>query len=102
MRVVRLPRHGASCPVGIGVSCSADRQIKGKITKDGVFIEKLERDVSKYLPEVTDEHVSSNVIEVNINKPMSEIRAELSKYPVTTRSVLASTSILLIFPDFKI
>ena len=94
VRVVRLPRHGASCPVGLGVSCSADRQIKGKITSEGVFIEQLETDVSKYLPEVTDEHVTAEVVKLDINKPMAELRAELSKYPVTTRLSLNGTLIV--------
>jgi len=98
VRVIRLPRHGASCPVGLGVSCSADRQVKGKITKDGIFLEKLETDVGKYLPEVTDEHLAKGVevevVELNINKPMSELRAELSKYPVTTRLSLSGTMVV--------
>jgi len=94
IRVIRLPRHGASCPVGLGVSCSADRQIKGKITKEGVFLEKLETDVAKYLPDVTDKDVSTNVIEININKPMSEMREILSKLPVTTRLSLTGTMVV--------
>lgn len=94
VRVVRLPRHGASCPVGLGVSCSADRQIKGKITAEGVFLEQLETDVSKYLPEVTDEHVSAHVVDIDINRPMKEVRATLSKLPVTTRLNLSGTIIV--------
>jgi fumarate hydratase class I len=94
VRVVRLPRHGASCPVGLGVSCSADRQVKGKITEDGVFIERLETDVGKYLPEVTDEHVSDDVISVDINQPMGDLRKLLSSYPVTTRLSLNGTLIV--------
>ena len=95
VRVIRLPRHGASCPVGMGVSCSADRQIKAKITKEGIFLEKLERDVGKYLPDVTEKHVSKNpVVALNINKPMSELRQELSKYPVTTRLNLTGTLVV--------
>lgn len=95
IRVVRLPRHGASCPVGLGVSCSADRQIKGKITKDGIFIEQLETDVDKYLPDVTEKHLNNDVvIKLNINKPMSELRQELSKYPVTTRLSLSGTLVV--------
>lgn len=85
VRVIRLPRHGASLPVAIAVSCSADRQALGKITADGVFLEELEHDPAKYLPDTTDEHLSEDVIEIDLNRPMSEIRAELSKYPVKTR-----------------
>lgn len=94
VRVVRLPRHGASCPVGLGVSCSADRQIKGKITAEGVFLEQLETDVGKYLPEVTDKHVSADVVNIDINRPMAEVRATLSKLPVTTRLNLSGTIIV--------
>jgi fumarate hydratase class I len=94
VRVVRLPRHGASCPVGLGVSCSADRQVKGKITKDGVFIEQLETDVAKYIPEVTESHVSADVVNIDLNIPMSELRKLLSKYPVTTRLNLTGTIIV--------
>ena len=94
VRVVRLPRHGASCPVGIGVSCSADRQIKGKITKEGVFLEQLETDVGKYLPEVTEKDVSGEVVKIDLNKPMDDLRAELSKYPVTTRLSLSGTIVV--------
>ena len=98
VRVVRLPRHGASCPVGMGVSCSADRQIKAKVNKDGFFLEQLERDVGKYLPDVTDEHLSKNVdaevVNIDINQPMADIRAELSKFPVTTRLNLTGTLVV--------
>eukprot|EP00668_Euglena_longa_P003790 GGOE01004447.1.p1 GENE.GGOE01004447.1~~GGOE01004447.1.p1 ORF type:complete len:574 (-),score=203.89 GGOE01004447.1:197-1675(-) len=100
VRVIRLPRHGASCPVGIGVSCSADRQMKAKITEKGLFLEQLETDVSKYLPEVTEKDlkggkgVPTDVIKVNLNAPMSEIRATLSKYPVTTRLSLTGTLVV--------
>ena len=94
VRVIRLPRHGASCPVGIGVSCSADRQIKGKITEDGVFLEQLETDVGKYLPEVMENDVSEDVIKIELNKSMKELMAELSKYPVTTRLSLSGTIIV--------
>ena len=79
VRVVRLPRHGASCPVGIGVSCSADRQIKGKITPEGVFLEQLETDPSKYLPEITEGDVSDEVIQVDLNRPMPDILNELTQ-----------------------
>ncbi|QTA91726.1 fumarate hydratase [Desulfonema magnum] len=85
-RVIRLPRHGASCPVGIGVSCSADRNIKAKITKDGIFLEQLETNPAKYLPEV--EASDEDAVRVDLNKPMSEIRAILSNYPVATRLLL--------------
>ncbi len=85
VRVVRLPRHGASCPIAIAVSCSADRQAKAKITADGVFLEQLERDPAQYLPDVTDEHLEDDVVHINLNRPMDEIRAELSKLPIRTR-----------------
>jgi fumarate hydratase class I len=85
VRVVRLPRHGASCPVAIAVSCSADRQALGKITHEGVFLEQLEEDPAHYLPEVTDEHLDDDVVRIDLNRPMAEIRAELSRYPVKTR-----------------
>ena len=75
VRVIRLPRHGASLPVGIGVSCSADRQILAKITPDGVFLEQLETDPAKYLPETTDEHLGDDAVAVDLNRPMAEIRA---------------------------
>lgn len=96
VRVVRLPRHGASCPVGIGVSCSADRQVKAKITKEGVFIEQLETDVGKYLPDVTDDHVGSaaEAVKIDINQPMAELRQQLSKLPVTTRLSLTGTMVV--------
>ena len=89
VRVVRLPRHGASVPVAIAVSCSADRQALGKITADGVFLEQLEREPAKYLPEVTDEKLNDDVVRIDLNRPMDEIRAELSKYPVKTRLSLS-------------
>jgi len=95
VRVVRLPRHGASLPVGIGVSCSADRQCKGKITKDGVFIEQLETDPAKYLPEeIVDEHLSKDVVKINLNRPIAEICAELTNYPIKTRLSLTGTIIV--------
>ncbi len=97
VRVVRLPRHGASCPVAIAVSCSADRQALGKITADGVFLEQLERDPAKYLPETTDTHLSDDVVKIDLNRPMDEIRAELSKYPVKTR--LSLTGPLVVARD---
>ena len=89
VRVIRLPRHGASCPVGIGVSCSADRQIKGKITKDGVFLEQLEEDPAKFLPENQGEQAEA--INIDLNKPMEDILSELDKHPVATRVMLNGT-----------
>jgi fumarate hydratase class I len=94
VRVIRLPRHGASLPISIAVSCSADRQAKAKITKDGVFIEKLETEPAHYLPETTDAHLDENVVRINLNRPMSEITAELSKYPVKTRLSLTGTMVV--------
>src|SRR5688572_2695722 len=85
VRVIRLPRHGASCPVALAVSCSADRQALGKITRDGVFLEQLETDPARFLPEVTDTMLSDDVVHVDLTRPMDEIRAELSRYPVKTR-----------------
>jgi fumarate hydratase class I len=92
--VIRLPRHGASCPVGIGVSCSADRNIIGKITRDGVFLEQLEENPVKYLPEVTEDKLEGEVVHVDLSKPMSEIRALLSRYPIKTRVSLTGTMIV--------
>lgn len=86
-RVVRLPRHGASCPIGIGVSCSADRNIKAKITKDGIYLEKLETDPAKYLPEPGE--TADDAVHIDLNKPMDEIRAVLRRYPVATRLLLS-------------
>ncbi len=94
VRVIRLPRHGASLPIGLGVSCSADRQAKGKITKDGIFLEALETDPSKYLPEVEDASLGGDVVKVDLNRPMSEILATLTKYPVKTRLSLTGTIIV--------
>src|SRR6476661_1811961 len=85
VRVVRLPRHGASCPVAIAVSCSADRQALGKITKDGVWLEALERDSVKYLPPPTESELGGEVVKIDLRRPMSEIRKELSQYPIKTR-----------------
>jgi len=90
VRVVRLPRHGASCPVAIAVSCSADRQALGKITPEGVFLERLETDPARFLPEVDGEHLTDDeVVRVDLNRPMDEIRTELSRYPVKTRLALS-------------
>lgn len=91
VRVVRLPRHGASLPIGIGVSCSADRQIMGRIDKDGIWLEQLETDPAKYLPEVTHEDLGSETIKVDLSKPMDEIRKSLSGKPVGTRLMLTGT-----------
>ncbi len=86
VRVIRLPRHGASCPAAIALSCSADRQALAKITKDGVFLEQLEFDPAQFLPEITDSIIDGDVVvDIDLNRPMSEVRAELAKYPVTTR-----------------
>ncbi len=90
-RVIRLPRHGASCPVAIAVSCSADRQALGKITRDGIFVEQLETDPAKYLPDVTHTELGGDVVAIDLNRPMSEIRAQLSKCPVKTRLSLTGT-----------
>jgi fumarate hydratase class I len=89
VRVIRLPRHGASCPVAISVSCSADRQCLGKITKDGVFLEQLETEPEKYLPEIDESALGGEVVRIDLTRPMSEIRATLSKYPVKTRLSLS-------------
>ena len=94
VRVVRLARHGASLPVGIGVSCSADRQIKAKITPRGVFLEQLETDPAKYLPETTDTHLGDDSVAIDLNRPMAEITAELSRYPVKTRLSLSGTMVV--------
>ncbi|MFT3697596.1 MAG: fumarate hydratase [Kofleriaceae bacterium] len=96
-RVIRLPRHGASCPVAIAVSCSADRQALGKITREGVFIEQLETDPAKYLPETTPDDLKGEVVKIDLNRPMSEIRATLSKYPIKTR--LSLTGPLVVARD---
>jgi len=94
VRVIRLPRHGASCPVGIGVSCSADRQIKGKITKDGIYLEQMETDPAQYLPEVEDTSLSGEVVKIDLNMPMDEIRKILSQYPIKTRVALSGPMIV--------
>ena len=97
VRVVRLPRHGASCPVGLGVSCSADRQVRGKVTRDGVFLEALERDPARFLPEATvdgDGGLSEAVVAVDLERPMDDIRAQLSRYPVATRLSLTGTIVV--------
>ena len=94
VRVVRLPRHGASCPIAVAVSCSADRQALAKITADGVYLETLERDPARYLPETTDEHLSDDVVAIDLSRPMADIRGELSKYPVKTRLSLSGPMVV--------
>ena len=95
VRVIRLPRHGASCPVSIAVSCSADRQALGKITKDGVFLEQLEQDPARFLPEVGEEHLGdAETVHIDLNRPMADILAELSQYPVTTRVMLTGPMVV--------
>lgn len=94
VRVIRLPRHGASLPIAIAVSCSADRQAKGKITKEGIFLEKLERDPAKFLPETTDEHLNDDVVKIDLNQPMAEVLKILSQYPIKTRLDLNGTLIV--------
>ncbi len=94
VRVIRLPRHGASCPVAMAVSCSADRQALGKITRDGIFLEQLETDPAQYLPEITHDDLDEHVVQIDLNRPMHEIRAELSKYPVKTRVMLTGPMVV--------
>jgi fumarate hydratase class I len=97
VRVIRLPRHGASCPVAMAVSCSADRQALGKITREGVFLEQLEHDPAHYLPEITDAQLAGEVVKIDLEQPMSEIRAILSRYPIKTR--LSLTGPLIVARD---
>ena len=94
VRVIRLPRHGASCPIGIGVSCSADRQALGKITRDGVFVEQLETNPAQYLPDVDQEELGGEVVAIDLNQPMDEIRRTLSQHPIKTRVSLTGTIIV--------
>jgi len=94
VRVIRLPRHGASCPVGIAVSCSADRQALGKITAEGVFLERLEADPARYLPEVDETALRGDVVAIDLARPMAEVRAELSRHPVRTRLSLSGPMIV--------
>jgi fumarate hydratase class I len=94
VRIIRLPRHGASCPVGMGVSCSADRNVKAKINKDGIWLEELEREPGRLIPEEYRGRVASNVVKVDLNVPMKEILAQLTKYPVTTQVSLTGTMIV--------
>ena len=94
VRVIRLPRHGASCPVGLGVSCSADRQILGKITKEGVFLEQLETNPAQYLPDVSETDLDEQVVKIDLNRPMPAILSELRNYPVATRLSLTGTIVV--------
>ena len=94
IRDIRMPRHGASCPVALAVSCSADRNALGKITKDGVFLEQLETDPARFLPEVTDQSLGGPVVAIDLNRPMADVRAELSKYPVKTRLSLKGSMVV--------
>jgi fumarate hydratase class I len=94
VRVIRLPRHGASLPIAIAVSCSADRQAKAKITKDGIFLEQLEQDPAHFLPETTEEHLDSDVVQIDLNKPMAEILQTLAKSPIKTRLSLTGTLVV--------
>ncbi|MFI3240745.1 MAG: fumarate hydratase [Bacteroidales bacterium] len=94
IRIVRLPRHGASCPIGMGISCSADRNIKCKINKDGIWIEKLDDNPSELIPEELREAGEGNAVKINLNRPMAEVLSELSKYPVSTRLSLDGTIIV--------
>jgi fumarate hydratase, class I len=94
VRVIRLPRHGASLPIGLGVSCSADRQALGKITRDGVFLEELETNPAKYLPEVDTTKLGGEVVKIDLNRPMREIQAQLTKYPIKTRLSLTGPMIV--------
>jgi fumarate hydratase class I len=94
VRVIRLPRHGASCPVGIGVSCSADRQAKAKVTDAGIFLEQLETNPARFLPEIDEKKLSGAVVKVDLQRPMSEIRSTLSRYPIKTRLALTGPMIV--------
>ena len=94
VRIIRLPRHGASCPVGMGVSCSADRNVKAKINKDGIWLEQLEREPGRLIPEEYRGKIASNVVKVDLNQPMREILAQLTKHPVTTQLSLTGTMIV--------
>jgi fumarate hydratase class I len=94
VRVIRLPRHGASLPIGLGVSCSADRQALGKITREGVFLEELERDPARFLPAVDEASLGGPVVKINLNRPMKEALVELAKHPIRTRLSLTGTMIV--------
>ncbi len=94
VRVIRLPRHGASLPIGLGVSCSADRQALGKITRDGVFLEELEHNPAQYLPDIDESKLGGPVVKIDLRRPMQEIRAELAKYPIKTRLSLSGPMVV--------
>jgi fumarate hydratase class I len=94
VRVIRLPRHGASCPVAIAVSCSADRQAMAKITRDGVFLERLETDPAQYLPDTAGDELDGDVVRIDLSLPMTEIRAQLSRYPIKTRLALSGPMVV--------
>ncbi|HIC70388.1 MAG TPA: fumarate hydratase, partial [Candidatus Latescibacteria bacterium] len=94
VRVIRLARHGASCPVGIAVSCSADRQALARITREGIFLEELERDPAKYLPEIDQGTLEGEVAEIDLNRPMADIREALGRYPVSTRLSLSGSMVV--------
>ncbi|MEQ9319453.1 MAG: FumA C-terminus/TtdB family hydratase beta subunit, partial [Polyangiaceae bacterium] len=94
VRVIRLPRHGASCPVAVAVSCSADRQALAKITKDGIFLEQLETDPAKYLPDTTASELGGEVVKIDLNQGMDEVRKTLTKYPIKTRLSLSGTMVV--------
>jgi fumarate hydratase, class I len=94
VRVIRLPRHGASCPVAIAVSCSADRQAKAKISRNGVFLERLETDPAQYLPDTAESELDADVVHIDLSRPMTEIRAELSRYPIKTRLALTGPMVV--------
>ena len=94
IRVIRLPRHGASCPVGLGVSCSADRNVKAKINREGLWIEKLDTNPGELIPDEYRKQGEGEVVKIDLNRPMPEVLAELSKYPVSTRLSLKGTIIV--------
>jgi len=94
VRVIRLPRHGASLPIGLGVSCSADRQALGKITREGVFLEDLEHDPARFMPHIDETHLNDDVVKIDLNRPMKDILATLSQYPIKTRLSLSGPMIV--------
>ena len=94
VRVIRLPRHGASLPIGLGVSCGADRQAMAKVTRDGVFLEQLETDPARFLPEIDETQIQGDAVAIDLSRPMDDIRAQLSKLSVTTRVMLSGTMIV--------
>src|SRR5262249_13623246 len=94
VRVIRLPRHGASLPIGLGVSCAADRQALGKITREGVYLEELEHNPAKYLPEVDASKLGGEVVHIDLRRPMKEILAQLTKHPIKTRLSLSGPMIV--------